>query len=128
MASAFYCPVSPVGRLLRVALAYSRSREHSVVLLYERGGHGQMARTLRLVDGSGVGRHELAHLAEAVGLLAPAELRHELALVQVHARDPADVAIEHHAPAIAGGLHHLIARAVAQAEPLRGRLPPPRAG
>ena len=67
--------------------------EHGVVLRHDRDDHGRIFRTLALVDGCGVGRHQRVEFTKAVCDDATVEDGVELAVIGINIVYVADVAV-----------------------------------
>lgn len=86
------------------------SGEHRVVLRRQRDHHGEVFRTLRLVDRRRIGGNERIEFAEGVFDLSAIEVGDQNAFCLIYPSNPSQVTIKHLTVIIILGLHHLVAR------------------
>ena len=74
MAMAFFCPTSTTNRLPLVTPVLEKiALQHGVVLSEHRDYHGGIFRSLALVNGRRVGRHQHVEFAKAISDRAAVE-------------------------------------------------------
>ena len=94
------------------------SLQHVVVLGQDRDDDGGVLGTLRLVDGGGVGEHNLVQLTELIDNLPAVEIDQDLCFTCVDCGDEPDVTVEGVFLVVVLNLHHLVTDAISEPETL----------
>src|SRR6516165_4419200 len=118
MATAFFCPTSTTSRLPLVTPVLEKiPLQHGVMLGEHRDYHGGIFRSLALVNGRRVGRHQHVQLTESISEGPAIEAHSDLACVGFNIADVADIAVVDVLFVIVFDLHHFVAGGKGPAEP-----------